>query len=1036
MLSHLGNPLLTRANGRPAPYPGDRTILQIFESRAAARPGLPAVTYGQRTLSYGELDSLAAALACQLRERGVAKGDFIPLIMDGGLALPVAMIAAMKAAAPFVPVDSAWPAERVRAIIGQLRPPLALVSGAAVSGMAVSGAAESAAAPGVPALHVDLARLAGLPAPAPLPPASTAEVIYGFFTSGSTGTPKCTVNRHLGLLNRFLYMTRRFGGDQVVLQNSQHVFDSSVWQLLWPLINGSRVIIPERDGILDLARTIDIIAQHQVTMTDFVPSIFNTLVELLADDSRLVSRLSSLRRILIGGEEVSPAAVHTLRGLLPDLAITNTYGPTEASIGSVFHEITDADRQSIPIGLPIDNTYAVVVTERGELARPGEHGEIRIGGDCLGLGYLRDPVKTALAFVPNPFPQIPGTLLYRTGDLGYQREDGLFMFVGRTDQQVKLGGVRIELSEVETVLAAHPAVREAKVIVHDSGAARMLVGFAVTRAEVGADELLSHARGLLPASSVPRRIVLLDRLPLTHNGKADRRELSRMAIRLTDGAAAGAAAPPVSGTQAAVRDIWRELLSRDEVGVTESFFDAGGDSLAAQRLVLALEKRLGVRLSVRDIVGAPTIAGQAALADGTAREMPGARQVAAALRRDVRLDPAIARRGPAPRRAGPRDNGLGRVLLTGATGFVGAHLLAELAGRVAVPVRCLVRGGSREQAAARLADALHGYALPASAILSQAEVIPGDLELPGLGLSAADFAALAAGTDTLIHNAARVNLVLDYARHRAANVTGTAEILRLAAAGPATCLHYISTLSVFPAGPARRPGPLAAEHEAWELTVPPDGYSQSKWVAEKLIALARERGIPATVYRLGEVMPHSRTGIASPQSLLDGLLHACARLGLRFPTDAVTDWTPVDKVAEFIARAAASGLELPEYLHVLQPAGIRVDAVLDRLAAVVPLREVPYAEFLAALTEAAGRDRRMASLLSVLPGASGASGPPGPERLPGVFTDAAALFAADRAACLADDLGLPWTGEPALGVYPRPGAYSRRDGSAAVVRQW
>jgi amino acid adenylation domain-containing protein/thioester reductase-like protein len=952
----------------------------------------------------------AAGLASRLRGHGVTKGDFVPLVMDGGMTLPVAMIATMKIGAPFVPVDQGWPRERVRAVIDGLRPALVLTS----------GPAEPWSELGTPALRVDLGQR---PAEARTDlgtPATVGDLIYGFFTSGSTGTPKCTVNRHLGLLNRFLYMTRRFGGDHVVLQNSQHVFDSSIWQLLWPLTNGSQVIVPDRDGILDLVRTIDLIARHGVTITDFVPSIFNALVDMLAADPSLVPRLTSLRQILIGGEEISPQAVHTLRGLLPGLGMTNTYGPTEASIGSIFHKITAADGESIPIGRPIDNTYAAILNVRHELVQPGETGEIYIGGDCLGTGYLGDAAKTAAAFVPNPFSQIPGGLLYRTGDLGYQRQDGLFMFAGRTDHQVKLGGVRIELSEVESVLAAHSAIRAAKVIVHGTGAARALVGFVVTSTDVTAAALGKHARRLLPGHSVPSRIVLLDHLPLTQNGKVNRRELSSMARRLVGQADSGTA----DAGELAVKKVWLELLSRDDVGTTERFFDSGGDSLSAQRLALALERRFGVRLTVHDVVGAPTIRAQAALIlGGHGPAAPGVREVAAALRRDVRLDQGISRRG-----GGRMTPGLGQVLLTGATGFVGVHLLDELVTRENCTVHCPVRASDVQDARNRLTAALERHALAAPAIMRHVVVVPCDLGLPSFGLEPGEFADLAESVDTIIHNAAMVNLVLDYASHRSANVTATTEILRLVARGVPKSLHYVSTLSVFPvpdpgeaAGP---PGePVAGEHEPWDWAVPADGYSQSKWVAEQILMLARARGMPATVYRLGEVMPHSRTGIANHRSLLDSLLRACAQLGMRFATQALTDWTPVDKVSEFIVGAARSGRNVADYLHVLRPPGIRIEDVLDALGNGWPLREVPYSEFWTMLERVVEQDadQQLAGLLSVLPDPRGEAFP---ERLSGVFTDAATLFSSARAVGLADELGIPWSGPDKASIYAhvRPGA--------------
>jgi amino acid adenylation domain-containing protein/thioester reductase-like protein len=980
--------------GQAFPYPDDRTIVGLFEAQAAAEPARPALVYGDATMSYGELDKCATVLAGALREQGVRNGDFVPLVMSGSMALPVAMIAAMKAGAPFVPIDSAWPEERIRTVLAQLKPPVVVTAG--------SGGYRPS--PEIQCLDVDLGRLhAGTAGQvgAAGPPPGAGDLIYGFFTSGSTGTPKCALNWHRGLVNRFLYMARRFGSEGlVVLQNSHHVFDSSIWQLLWPLTTGSRVVIPDRSGILDIELTIEIIARQRVTMTDFVPSIFNTMTAMLAADPRLATRLTTLRRILIGGEEVDGAAVRTLCRLLPGLRVTNTYGPTEASIGSVFHDITDTDGDRVPLGRPIDNTYAVILNDRCEPVPTGQVGEICLGGDCLGAGYLGDQPKTAVTFIPNPVPQVPGSRLYCTGDLGYQRPDGLFMFVGRADDQVKVGGVRVELAEVELALSKHPGVRQAKVIVH----ADALTGFVVADPGVTVAALAEHARALLPGSLVPRRIVLLDRLPLTPNGKLNRKELSRLARHAGASSAGDSPGRSVSSspseTEEAVRQIWLDLLACDDVGMTQSLFEAGGDSLAAQRLALAIQRRFGVRVTVRDVVSAPAIRDQADMIAGRLRGTAApAHPNAAILRDDIRLAEGVARPGrPAP------TGKPARFLLTGATGFIGAHLLHELgAQRADATVYCLVRSDSVPSARERLAEALRRYRLPASA-LRNAVAVPGDLSRPRFGLDQSEFERLAGSVDAVLHNGALVNLVMDYSSHRLANVAGTAEIVLFAALGPPKQLHYVSTLSVFPL-PAPGEAPVG-EDEPGDWTIPGDGYSQSKWVAEKILALARSRGIPSAVYRLGEVMPRSG-GPANPRSVLDRLLRACARTGLRFATPAVTDWTPVDAVSRFIVGAAAGGQVQDGCFHVLLPSSVPVAEVMQTLAETRPLSEVPYQRFWDSLDRAAqgSGDRDLLELLSVLPQPQDG---PAPELLAGVFSDASAKFQAAHAACLAAELGMPW----------------------------
>ncbi|MFE6827812.1 amino acid adenylation domain-containing protein [Streptomyces sp. NPDC057690] len=1019
--------------GRAVAYPVDRTVLQLFQDRARAVPDAPAVTFGGSTLSYRGLDRRANDLAERLGRLGVRRGDFVPLAVDGGLELPVAMIAAMKLAAPFVPIDDTAPADRVARMIRTLD-----------AKVVVRSRAGRPLPLDVPELFADVTELRDLPTPPTVPPAGLDDLVYGFYTSGSTGVPKCTLNIHRGLLNRFTYMSRHLSdrSDEVVLQNSRHQFDSSLWQLLWPLTTGSRVVIPERSGILDLAATLDVIDHHGVTTTDFVPSIFNTLVELLRVQPESAGRLRSLRRLLIGGEEMTADSVQTFRSLLPGVAIVNTYGPTEASIGSVFHVVTDADHDPMPIGLPIDNTYAVIVNERMEPVAPGETGEICIGGECLGLGYLKDAKKTAAAFVGNPFPGIPGTRLYRTGDLGHRRPDGLLQFVGRRDQQVKIGGVRIELTEIEAALLSHARVREAKVVVHEGQGNRSLVAFVAVRPaetddapRADAEALRTHAREALPAALVPRRFVFLDKLPLTPNGKADRRELARLAgaTAVREPAAAGEGSA-LDGTGAAVLSAWLELLPAGTVGPDDDFFDLGGDSLSAQRLAVLLTERFRRRVSVRDVFEHPTLAGQAAHLEGAFPAGSGDPGAAATsdeqadddgvLPEDVRVSAAVeVSAGRDPR----------SVLLTGATGFIGGHLLHDLLTRTSVTVHCLVRAADENTAQRRVVANLTRYQLWDERFAGRISAVPGDLGQPRLGLDEAAYQRLAEEIDTVVHNGAMVNLARSYRAHRRTNVLGTVEILRLATTHRLKAVQFISTLGVFPAaapGTGRcLEGPVGDERP------PSDGYTRSKWVAERLVAQAAERGVPTVVHRFGEVMPHSRHGVPSRFGLPDLLVRACLRTGMWFPSPIVTDYTPVDYVSGLVV-AAVTGDERG-WFHTVQPRAVSLDELMAVFREEFRLSEVPYRTFWETVRRTAVEEPDNHGLASVLalipePADSDAGEVLVKETLAGLFRDDPAAFSSTNATALAARAGLDW---PPVGapVFHRYALYYRSAAGAATL---
>ncbi|MFK4066953.1 amino acid adenylation domain-containing protein [Streptomyces sp. NPDC029674] len=991
---------------RSADDPGDRTVLQLFEARAAETPQAPAVTHGPLTLSYRELDERANAVARQLREHGVGRGDFVPLVVDGGAELPLAMIAAMKLAAPFVPVDDSGPADRLDRMIRTLDAKVVLTS---------EGAAHRLP-PGIPVLPVRPAHPASGTTPPAAPPATLDDIVYGFYTSGSTGLPKCTLNVHRGLLNRFAYMSRRLSGraDEVVLQNSRHQFDSSLWQLLWPLTTGSQVVIPERSGILDLAATVDVIHRHAVTTTDFVPSIFNTLVELLTTEPGLIHRLGSLRRLLIGGEEMTADAVRTFRSYLPDVSIINTYGPTEASIGSVFHTVSDTDRDPMPIGRPIDNTYAVIVNDRSEPVENGETGEIWIGGECLGLGYVKDPRKTASVFVPNPFPEIPGDRLYRTGDLGYRRPDGLLQFVGRLDHQVKIGGVRIELSEVEAGLLRHPQVREAKVIVHEEGGSRALVAFVTVRsAELGSAALREHAAASLPPALTPRRFVVLDALPLTPNGKADRKALQQLAAHRP-----GAVEPGADAVEVQVRTAWLGFLPVGRVEPGADFFDLGGDSLGAQRLAVALSERFRTRVSVRDVYERPTVAQQVALLTGRDTRQPSseggagdaaARELRELLDADTVLPEDITPSRAATATAPPRN-----VLLTGATGFVGGQLLHDLLVHTQADVHCLVRADDAEGARQRIVANLREYRLWDETHADRIKGVPGDLRLPRLGLGAGEFAALAERADTVIHNGAMINLARGYHAHRGANVHGTVEILRFATAHRDKHLHFVSTLGVFPTGGHDGTG-FIPEGPVPGDAVPGDGYSQSKWVAERLLTQAAVRGLPVTVHRFGEVTPHSVTGVPSRWGLHDLLVKACLRTGMWFSSPIVTDYTPVDRVSALVVAAVRKGER--GWLHEVQPHAVGFDALMAVFQEAFGLTQVPYPVFWEQVRRRSAQspdDRDLVRALALLPSPAGDEPDTGDgdarvkESLAELFRQDPAAVGRERAERLAAGAGLSW----------------------------
>ncbi|MDI1462547.1 amino acid adenylation domain-containing protein [Catellatospora sp. KI3] len=960
--------------------PSDCSVLDLFEAAADRHPDRPAVRYRDRELTYRELDRLAEAIAVRLRDAGAVPGGFVPLVVNEGVEFPAALLAAMKVGAPFVPIDPEWPTTRIEGLFGQLAPSAVLAVEATLPVVRAVGADDLV-------VRADLgpAEQAGEPEPGVRP--GPEDLIYGYFTSGSTGTPKCALNRHRGLVNRMASMSFHFGdgADQVVLQNSRPTFDSSMWQVLWPLTTGGLVVMPDRRGILDLEGTCRILAEHGVTITDFVPSVLSALVTLLELRPELRTSLAGLRRMLIGGEEANAAVLRRLRELLPNLRVTNTFGPTECSIGSVFHHIDDLSGR-IPLGTPIPNTAAVVLDDEMRPVPALTVGEIYIGGACVGAGYLGDPARTERAFVPNPFPQIGGELLYRTGDLGHHTADGLLMFDGRRDDQVKVGGVRIELAEVERVLSAHPSVQAAAVITRGEGDARSLAAFVVARPGAGIEvgPLLDWLRTELPPETVPQTVTPVRAIPLTSHGKADRKALERIA---RDSAATGPVEQPASVEEELVAAVWRELLGVGEVSVVASFAGYGGTSLLAHQVATLLTVRCGRPVHVADLLSADTVRAQARLlVDGaTGRTALDVSR----LRRDADASALVTAQVPRPPQTASR------LLLTGATGFIGAHLLAELLAGPRVELVCLVRAADAEQAARRLVEVLRAYRLnDALAVLEprladgSVRALPGDLAQAGLGLSGPQFKELAEEIDGVVHAGAMVNFLRDYDGHRAPNVAGTGELIRLATAGKGCRLHVLSTLSVLGGTGADLDGP-AALPGLDEL--PPGGYEQSKLVAEHLLLGARALGVDSVVYRLGEIWPHRVTGVPNPASLAHSIVYAAAATGVVFPTEASTDHLAVDAVARHLAAVAVGHRPATDTVHLVRPSTLRYADVFDHLAraGAQPLGYPEFRRRLVALTEQDGADERLIRVAMLLPPADDAE-PAAPPAFDRLFTDSSA----------------------------------------------
>ncbi|MEU6682005.1 amino acid adenylation domain-containing protein [Streptomyces sp. NPDC046832] len=579
----------------------EASLPELFAARAARHPDAVALTYGEEDVTYRELDERAGRLAHHLVSLGAGEGTCVGLFLERGAHAVTAVLAVLKAGAAYLPLDPGYPADRLAHMIGD-----------GGVGLLVTEEGTRDRLPSAAVRTVDLDRDAPAIAarPATAPPASPApdDVAYVMYTSGSTGTPKGVLTPHravVRLVHEAPYTD--VGPGDTVAQFASLSFDASTFEIWAALLRGARLAVHPQ-GLPATAELGRFLKEHGVTHLWLTAGLFHQVTD---DD---IGVFSGLRQLVAGGDRLSPEHCERVLNAHPGLRLTNGYGPTEATTFTTTHDVRRSPGSgSVPLGVPLPNTRVYVLTEGLTPAPVGVPGELYIAGDGLAQGYLGRPGPTAERFVAAPFGA-PGTRMYRSGDLVAWRADGTLEFLGRSDGQVKIRGFRVETGEVEAALVTHPAVGDTAVVPHTDPASgrTVLVGHVVPVAGAPvptAAQLRSHLASSLPEHMIPALFTTLDALPLTANGKVDRRALPAPRQGLATGAEYQAPATP---TEELIAEVWQELLGAERVGVHDDFFALGGDSLLALRTVSRINALFGTAMSPRALFEGPTVAETAA----------------------------------------------------------------------------------------------------------------------------------------------------------------------------------------------------------------------------------------------------------------------------------------------------------------------------------------------------------------------------------------------------------------------------------------
>ncbi|GAB4200477.1 MAG: hypothetical protein Tsb002_36630 [Wenzhouxiangellaceae bacterium] len=590
--------------------PAASGMAAMFEQQVAVHGGRPALTHGERTLSYHELNQTANRLAHYLRAQGVRRGELIGVSLDRGVNMVIAVLAILKAGGAYLPLDPSYPESRLQYMIDDSRirwllsdsDHAAMALPATVTRLLLDDARLQTQLQQQPAHNLALAS----------DPADPAYVIY---TSGSTGNPKGVVVEQGGVM-RLIYQVDYIQVDEqsCMSQLSPMSFDAATFELWGMLLNGGRLVLfpDEHVTFHELNR---LLVSEGINTLWLTAGLFDAWSYTLLDQAEL--QQSMLRQVLTGGDVVSPAAIQRVRERFPNLRLINAYGPTENSAYTSCYRVAAdyaADRP-LPIGRPVNATQCYILDDHGQLLPPGAIGELYVGGVGLARGYLHRPGLTADRFVPHPFSEQPGARLYRTGDLVRWLDDGNLAFIGRADGQVKIRGFRIELGEIEHHLQQQAGLSTVVVLARDDQLGeKRLVAYAVAP-EASADAATREAlinqwqqrlSAVLPQHMVPTAYVLLTEWPLFPSGKINRRALPAPDL------AEAEHSEPASPGEELVAAIWQEILGRPRVGRDDDFFALGGDSISAARIIHRLVNVFHLQLSIKQFLARPTVAGVAA----------------------------------------------------------------------------------------------------------------------------------------------------------------------------------------------------------------------------------------------------------------------------------------------------------------------------------------------------------------------------------------------------------------------------------------
>lgn len=915
--------LLYDFNDTAADYPRDKCVHTLFEEQVERTPDKTAVIACDRTLTYRELNEEANRIAHGLIEMGVKPGDIVAFALPRDSHLIPTMFGILKAGAAYLPIDPDYPQERKNTLLRESRAKHFIVEDSLT-----------------PLLTYE-----------PLAQSILGGYLYcALHTSGSTGTPKLSGLMHHGILSFSTANAHWYQSIHTVCAFTICTFDAFILETVIPLLRGVPVALASEDEIYNQSNFEKLLEKHPQAFMFATPTKLKQYIENTAQKDIW----QNVTRFIIGGEVFSEELLSLIQAANQNAEAINIYGPTETTICTTTMTVESGN---ITIGKPIANTQIYIADKYMVPVPVGVTGELCIAGDGVGAGYLNRPELTAEKFIPNPFGK---GKLYKTGDLAYWREDGNIAYVGRNDFQVKIRGLRIELGEIENAIAGVDGISQAVVIVREDKTGRQLICAFYTEAAPVELEAVKYAlREKLPRYMMPHIFTRLDALPMTASGKVNRKALPE--VDLSNPERDAEYLPPVGEMEKQLAVIMEGVLNYSPIGREDNFFDLGGDSLKAIEF-LSKAHSDGIYFSLQNVFDYPTVRQlRQCIEEGDklkiSYEDVDFSQINALLAKN-RLGEAV-----------PPEQDVGNILLAGATGFLGIHVLANYLEHDSGTAYCLVRGQTQVESKKRLVELLDFYFGDkyVSLVDNRIQVLCGDLQKGSFGLDTQEYKMLLENVDTVINAAASVKHYGSYQYFHEVNAETVGRLIAFCQNRHAKLIH-ISTLSVSGnsfgddfSGYISETEKHFYESDLYIGQSLENVYARSKFEAEKLVLEAALDGLPVHIMRMGNLTNRQSDGVfqinyqtnAAAQRI-KGILELGIVPDYLIKDDMYVEFTPIDEAAQAIMLLVRHFDPKRTVFHINSTKVVYLDKLMDYFTALgYPLRAVPGDEFTAALRDTA-----------------------------------------------------------------------------------